>query len=445
MKPILFEVGETSFDSNGLGLIGDALSCEVTEEANAAYELTLTLPAVSRRYPDMQRGRLILARPNPIDRPQPFRIYRVTRPLKGAVSVFARHISYDLSGVVIAPLTASSAAAAVAEINAKALTPSLFTLATDLTATGEFRVETPSSERSLLGPPDQEGTLLQIYGGDLFFDRWDAAILAHRGTDRGFRVSYGVNMTDFKGDEDGGDVWTGILPYWTDGETVVRGAVQNAPGSFGWSAVKAVDLSSEFNERPSVQDLEAHGAAYVQRNGVGVPKTSFRLSFVPPGARGLKHLEELGLFDTVTVSYERLGIDVAKQVVRTVWDVLRDRYKTVEIGDRAVFVAEKIAAPVTNIARGAVGGGSLSKSVRKDIKDAKDLGTAAEGEAQNAIAAAAAADSKADAAAGKADLAWGYADANKDRFLGDLNAIVSALNANTTYSGFRASIKDKPM
>ncbi|MBQ6398436.1 MAG: hypothetical protein IJI06_09875 [Oscillospiraceae bacterium] len=364
MIPILFEPFETAYETHGLGELPEATSCDVVEEANGAYQLTLDIPITARHYPDIARRCQILARPNPTDRPQPFRIYRVTRPLRGAVTVFARHLSYDLTGIVIGPLTANSAAQAVAAINAGAINTNPFTLSTNLTASGELKVKVPTSARALLGPVDRKGTLLQSYGGDLYFDRYSVQLLQHRGADRGFEVAYGVNMTQLRADEDSGEVYAGILPYWTDGETLVQGAVQAVSPSTGLTAIQPVDLSEEFSEQPSVADLNAHGAAYLERNKPYLPNDSYQVSFVPPGSRGLHTLEELSLFDEVTVRYEKLGVTVKKTVVKTTWDVLRDRYRSVEIGERRVYVAETIAAPVTSqrLAPGAVGSSAIGRN-----------------------------------------------------------------------------------
>lgn len=374
MIPILFEQFETEYTSHGLGELSEATSCEVEEEANGAYQLTLQIPITARHYKDIARRTQILARPNPTDRPQPFRVYRVTKPLRGAVTVFARHLSYDLTGVVIGPLAANSAAQAVAAINSGAINTNPFALSTDITASGELKTTVPTSARALLGPVDKDNTLLRVYGGDLYFDRYSVQLLQHRGADRGFEIAYGVNMTELRADEDSGEVYAGILPYWVDGATLVQGDVQMGPASTGLTAVQPVDLSSEFETQPSVADLNAHGAQYLERNKPYLPRESYQVSFVPPGSRGLHTLEQLSLFDEVMVRYERLGVVVKKTVVKTTYDVLRERYRSVEIGDRRVYVAETIAAPITakKIAPGAVGGGALAKNAvgTENLKDA---------------------------------------------------------------------------
>ena len=65
MIPILYDASEELYTSHGLGELAEATSCEVVEEANEAYTLTLQLPVTARHYKDIARRCQILARPNP--------------------------------------------------------------------------------------------------------------------------------------------------------------------------------------------------------------------------------------------------------------------------------------------------------------------------------------------------------------------------------------------
>ena len=55
MKPILFDVNEKNFTTNGLGRLSDAISCTVTEERNGIYELALQYPITGRKYKELTR------------------------------------------------------------------------------------------------------------------------------------------------------------------------------------------------------------------------------------------------------------------------------------------------------------------------------------------------------------------------------------------------------
>ena len=114
MIPILYEGTETSFTTNGLGRLADAISCKVVEEINSVYELEMTYPVDGVHYEDIHENRIILAQPFDGGQTQPFLIYKVTKPINGIVTINAEHISYRLTGITVMPYTASSATAAIA-------------------------------------------------------------------------------------------------------------------------------------------------------------------------------------------------------------------------------------------------------------------------------------------------------------------------------------------
>ena len=113
MKPILYSAGETQFRSNGLGRLSEATKCLVTEERNGQYELEMDYPITGRHYKEIIEERIIAARHDDSDDIQPFRIYKITRPMNGIVTVSARHISYQLSKVAVMPFSADTCAAAL--------------------------------------------------------------------------------------------------------------------------------------------------------------------------------------------------------------------------------------------------------------------------------------------------------------------------------------------
>lgn len=147
MTPRLFSQNESSFSNHGIGPLKEATRCTVREELNGSYELSLELPAGSRHFDAVATRALVLAKPNPYDEPQPFRIYRETRPTSLLLSASARHISYDLDGIPVAPYTAATAAQAVQLLKSSSLLPNPFSFGTDMSATREMKVEVPTAAR----------------------------------------------------------------------------------------------------------------------------------------------------------------------------------------------------------------------------------------------------------------------------------------------------------
>jgi phage minor structural protein len=79
------------------GFLAEALACIVTEERNGIFELELTYPVSGLMFSELNIDRIIKAKPNDTADCQLFRIYQVTKPLNGIITVSAEHISYALS------------------------------------------------------------------------------------------------------------------------------------------------------------------------------------------------------------------------------------------------------------------------------------------------------------------------------------------------------------
>ena len=121
--------GQRSFSDFGLGVMTDCVSCEVTEERNGEYELVMEYPMNGVVFDKIEARCVILAKPNHSDQPQPFRIYRISAPIGGVITINAQHLSYDLSGVPVKECEVNAiAGAAVATLHSNTMftTPFIF-------------------------------------------------------------------------------------------------------------------------------------------------------------------------------------------------------------------------------------------------------------------------------------------------------------------------------
>lgn len=377
MKPILYSSTATSFNNQGLGVLSDAVSCTVVEERNGEYELTLQYPVGGIHYSEIEDRAIIMAIPSPYRSAQPFRIYSIESPLNGIVTIHAHHISYDLSGIPVSPFTAGTCKAALSGLVTHSAVGNPFSADTDKLVTGNYTLKVPTSFRACLG--GQEGSILDVYGkGEYEFDKFNIYLHLNRGSDNGVKFAYGVNITDFNMERNLESVVTGVYPYWAnvDGDGLVEldekiieiydpsnptylleagGAyLTDANGNylttqtpFSFHNVLPLDLSSEFEEAPSQEQLKERAEKYISDNGLGAPKVSIEVSFVHLGQTEeysyLKEVEKCDLCDTVTVEFPLYGISVKAKIIAIETDVLLERYNSVQIGDPRSTIADTIA------------------------------------------------------------------------------------------------------
>lgn len=338
MIPILFPDTAEQFSTQGLGALSDAISCTVHEVLNGEYELEMEYPMDGIHYSEMTARCIIYAIPSPYRSPQPFRIYRQSRPLDGIVTFYARHISYDLSGVPVTPFSSSGVVDTLASIEQSWAIPCSFHFWTDKTTSANFSISVPSATRSILG--GTEGSVLDVYGGEYEWDGFTVRLWNHRGQDNGVTVSYGKNLTDISQDYNDSGVLTGIMPYWLgqDGTLVQSNpAIIEAPGTYDFENIQPVDFSQDFEEQPTVEQLTERGQQYVNANDVGKPTVSTTVSFVQleqmEQYKDLALLEKCDIGDSVTVRFPRLGVDSKARIVEIETDVLMERYNSVTLGN----------------------------------------------------------------------------------------------------------------
>ena len=164
MRPILFDKSETTFTSKGLGTLTDAISCEVTEERNGKFELEMRYPMTGIHFQDVLQNNIILAKPSENQDPQPFRIYRVSEPLDGNVTIYAEHISYALRFIPVMPYTAQNVSDALTGIKTNSVTNNPFNFYTDKTTATVYTLGSPKSAKGVLG--GEVGSILQKYQGE---------------------------------------------------------------------------------------------------------------------------------------------------------------------------------------------------------------------------------------------------------------------------------------
>lgn len=343
----LYDANETAFADNGIGALSDAVSCVVTEERNGAYELEMQYPITGKHYADIAYRSIIFAKPNPFDEHQPFRVYRITRPLNGIVTVYAWHISYDLNGVPVRPFHTYTIEGTLSALRTNAAISNPFTFSTDKAEgmAGEVETTVPYSVRYILG--GMLGSVLQTYRGEYKYDRFNIALLTNRGGDYGVTLRYGKNIVQLEQDEDYSELYTGVAPYWKKEDRTVyltENTIVFVDGSFDFERILCLDLSNSFQEEPTEDELRAAAVAYINNNSIGVPSASVSIDYVMD-----KTIEQVHLCDTVRAVYTALGVTASAKCVKTVYNVLLERYSSITLGSIKSNIADTYAAQTQNL------------------------------------------------------------------------------------------------
>lgn len=375
MIPILYRREELNFNTNGLGRLSECISCAVTEERNGIYELEFTYPITGRFYDQMvENGGCVAVIHDDSHDLQPFDIYKYSAPIDGVVTFYAHHISYRLGNIILQPFTASSCADALDQIPANSLNTCPFTFWTDKMVSGDFSLSAPDNARAILG--GQEGSILDVYGkGDYQFNKFEVRLYTNRGNNTGVTIRYGKNMVDINHTVDRSGTFSAIAPFWANDEqtiTLPEGfvvspttLVYSAPWTdengenitdehgneiwFDYPFVVPVqmDFSSNFSEPPAVEELRAAAVAYLANNEPWLPDDNVTVDFVQlwqtPEYANVASLQRVRLCDLVSVYFPELGVIKSDQkVIKVVYNVLLERYDSMELGKVSTTLSEAI-------------------------------------------------------------------------------------------------------
>ena len=346
MIPILYEKDEVSFVSNGLGRLRDCITCVVTEERNGVYECDFEYPVNAEDFNDIQIGRIIGVTHDDTDDIQPFDIVSFTRPIDGVVTFHCTHISYRQSYLTVTGSNINSLASAFALL--RTATPTNpFTYKTDKTSTGYMASADgiPKTVRSMLG--GVEGSILDSYGGEYEWDKFNVILHSSRGIDRDFSIRYGVNMLDYNEELDSSGTYSSCVPYWTDGTNKVVGnrQVVNSSTITGRGECVPLDVSDKFENKPTKAQVNAMGLSVMNAKNPTIPSQNIHVEFVrlqDLGYEELGNLLQCRLCDTVNVVFPYYNTSGRFKIVKTVWDVLADRYESMELGDLSVTLSEAL-------------------------------------------------------------------------------------------------------
>lgn len=358
MKPILFAKNETDFTTNGLGRI-DCISCVVIEERNGMYELEMEVPIDGNHVGEIEMQSLIGAVPCEGGDVQAFSVYKIGKPMNGRFKVYGRHLSYRLTDIPCSPfkveISPYACAEALSGLKTNALESCPFDFYTDVTTAAGYSQLVPASIRQRLG--GIEGSILDQFGGEYEWDNWNVHLHKARGrlaNTTGITLRYGKNITDLNQEEEISKTVTGIVPFWIDPDGNELVTLTQEPkviysdnaDNYPYHMTQVLDLSTNFENKPTESQLRITAQQYVRKTGFGVPKVSIQVSFVDlwksEEYKDIAPLEEVKLCDEITVVFEKLGVNAIAKVVKTTYDVLKERYTQIEVGSIRTTLAQAI-------------------------------------------------------------------------------------------------------
>ena len=352
MIPILYEANEISFTTNGLCRLRDCISCVVTEERNGIYECDFDYPIDGANFDLIQCGRIIAVKHDDSDDIQPFDIISYSKPINGIVSFHAVHISYRLRGMTVSGTNINSLSDALTML-ATATPSNQFTYEADYDVTAYMSAAdgTPRTVRQMLG--GVEGSILDTYGGEFEWDDFIVKIHKSRGKVADLTIRYGLNMLKYDEDMDYSGSYTSCIPYWSgddgNGGTILVKGNKVDSGLVPYNGIDKcipLDLSQKFENAPTVAQLESLALSMMTSNAVSLPKQSIKVDFIRLNDfeeyKQFEVLLQCKLCDQIEVVFPDYQMSGYFKIVRTIYDVLEERFSSMELGSLSTTLAEAL-------------------------------------------------------------------------------------------------------
>jgi len=289
---------------------------------------------------------------------QLFRIYNVVIDTGSqTVNVNARHVSYDLSGVLLGPcnLSLREPSWAIMMIQDAMLIPYQGEIATNMTGTenGTYTGDL-SNKNGIQAILDPDKGVIPYFRGKLIRDNWDLFLMKNDMVDRGIRLVYGTNLRGVNWKRasdklvnrvmpvakaaDGSDLY--LPEQWIDSDEIanwpvilmerlkVDGQVGKDDGTGTETTWTEENLLDHMREKAEERFTVDHADAQVVELTV-----NFALLGETEEYRQYRGLEKLYMYDLVRVADPRVGLNLQLQVSHIEWDCILERYNSIKVGN----------------------------------------------------------------------------------------------------------------
>ncbi|EMF0109740.1 peptidoglycan DD-metalloendopeptidase family protein [Enterococcus hirae] len=369
MKPVLYSPTDTDFTAGGIGILSDCKKCLVTEEANGSYTVELSFPINAKFSSQLEdHNYQIKCKPNATDAFHIFYIYNHYKDMAtGLLYVYGKSRTMKLGNRAVKKLEFERATCQEAM---KCLEKSMdqssdIRLFSDITRVGSISIEVSNPLKCIKGI---EGSLNQIFGGEMKHEPFKLSLLNRRGRDHVTTFRYRKNLTGLKVETNFDGLLTRIFPY---------ADVQNNEGEteriFG-NPVDSLNINKydgeiyseyvQFTEDQGVTDqksLNEVSKKYFSsiNPNCDQPNISIELNIRKMEdtalAKRFKKFREVGLFDTFDIFHERFKINITAQITKVIYDSLNERVESLEAGDTQYTFFEKQKQEISNTLKGYTG------------------------------------------------------------------------------------------
>ncbi|EAC9688622.1 hypothetical protein B5G96_15910, partial [Listeria monocytogenes] len=338
----------------------DCRSLIVSEEANGSYLIECTFPITTKNAIYLEDVNYqIKCKPNDLEDYHVFYIYDHYKDMAtGLLYVKAKSRTGKLGNRTVKKVVIQNKTGieAMALLHDGMDLESDIQLFCDITAQGSTTFEVSNPLECIKGI---EGSLNQVYGGEIKHEPFKLSLLKRRGKDNVTTIRYRKNLEGLKIELNWDGLVTRIFPYADiqnkEGETERIYGDKVDSQYIGNYDGEVYARYVQFTEEQGATDLKSLNSVakkyFTSMNrGVDKPKVSADVEIRKlENNKKFAGFRELGLFDTFTVYHERYNIDLELTVNKIEYDALSERVQSITAGDPKFTFFEQQESQFTEV------------------------------------------------------------------------------------------------
>ena len=287
---------------------------------------------------------------------QLFRIYNAQISTDGkSITVNARHVSYDLSGILLndCKIEMASPSFAIMRIKDALITNYAGEIATNLTSdeNGTFTGDL-SYKNGTYAFLDPDKGMIPYFRAKLVRDNWDIFLMKNDLYDRGVRLTYGVNLRGVSWKQKSDSLINRVMPVakGEDGSDLfLPETYVSSSNSWPVAIMERLNVNGQVGKPKSQQDptlwtvdtlLEEMRTKAGERFSVDHADAiqvevdvNFTLLGETEEYKAYRGLEKLYMYDLVKVKDPNVGLDLQLQVSQIRYDCITKRYNGIKLGN----------------------------------------------------------------------------------------------------------------
>lgn len=358
MLPLLYDSTNLILSPTSMKYLGRLTSCTkclVTEERNGDYTLEAEISTFDELAASLSTQQLLCVKANPFDNPQFFEIYDLRCIYGSTISIKAQHIKHSCyNNVLLAGETETFLG-----------TPKeYFDYLTDpddgfLTFENNFKFNSDITDLKhwQLGTEwvctlgdwfgGREGSLLDKFRGEYHWDNFNITYNKNRGETKGYCLRWGSNISSLEQTLSSEKTVSHICAYATVYDDNTNQNLQlccepvQIDSASKLNKVYLFDCSSDVGDIHidssngtnyatvrNICKLSCQKYVLTQKGTIDTITSNIKVNM----RSTLDEMSEIGLCDTVTVVINDKGDTATAQIVKVIYDSLRERWYSLELG-----------------------------------------------------------------------------------------------------------------